>query len=632
MGISKFFVNNRQNSLQLSIAIFFLSFLLYANTLGHHYTQDDAIVITENIFTQKGFSGIPDILKNDTFLGFFKTEDKLNLVSGGRYRPLSLIMFVVERELFGKTPFVGHLFNVLMFSLLCLLIFLCLKYIFTHNRIGLDHDKATLFALVVTLIYVVHPVHTEVVANIKGRDEILCMIGSIGALFSSWKYSIEGKTKYLVIAFISMFLGLMSKENAISFVAIIPFSLYILGGKTWRNIVKPTAVILLAAIGFVIIRGLIVKSSLGETPMELMNNPFLKWENNQYIPFLISEKIAAIAFVLLKYLQLLIFPHPLTHDYYPREIGVMQLSDIVVIFSILIIIGLMALAIIKRNEWKIYSFSIFYFVATLFLMTNILFPIGTHMNERFLFMPSLGFALLLGYLLVKLAMIKPKLTWSVFLILIFSFSLKSINRNMVWRNDYTLFTTDVKTSSNSAKILNAAGGALLTEGEKLSDVEERKQLANKAEEYLIKAIEIHPTYGSAYLLLGNAYFYQEKYEKAIATYEKCQEIQPNNEDVTRNLAVALRDAGRHAGEKEGNITKSENYLLRSIGINNSDSETLRLLGVVKGIQGNHTEAIKYFKILVDKYPNNKGAIENLMKAYINAGQPDKAKELQGKLD
>ncbi|MEZ4950405.1 MAG: hypothetical protein R2784_13615 [Saprospiraceae bacterium] len=71
------------NKSLVSWLIFLVSFLLYANTLSHGYTQDDAIVITDNEFTQKGIAGIPDILKYDTFRGFFKVEGKDKLVARG---------------------------------------------------------------------------------------------------------------------------------------------------------------------------------------------------------------------------------------------------------------------------------------------------------------------------------------------------------------------------------------------------------------------------------------------------------------------------------------------------------------------------------------------------------------------
>ncbi|MEL7021688.1 MAG: tetratricopeptide repeat protein, partial [Bacteroidota bacterium] len=108
------------------MGIFLLAVLLYANTLTHDYTQDDAIVIYENEFTTQGLAGIPDILKYDTFRGFFKEEGKDQLVAGGRYRPLTLVMFAAEVELFGQSPLVGHLINILLYGLVGVLLYLVL--------------------------------------------------------------------------------------------------------------------------------------------------------------------------------------------------------------------------------------------------------------------------------------------------------------------------------------------------------------------------------------------------------------------------------------------------------------------------------------------------------------------------
>ena len=97
-ALPSFFHNTKLNCW----LIMAFSFLIYAGTLFHDYTQDDAIVIYDNMFTKQGVSGIPGILKYDTFYGFFKKEGKANLVAGGRYRPLTLVMYALEVQLFSK--------------------------------------------------------------------------------------------------------------------------------------------------------------------------------------------------------------------------------------------------------------------------------------------------------------------------------------------------------------------------------------------------------------------------------------------------------------------------------------------------------------------------------------------------
>jgi hypothetical protein len=77
-----------------------LAFVLYSNTLGHKFAFDDSIVITDNTFTQKGLAGIPDLVSRDFFEGVYG-EGGMEL-SGGRFRPLSLVCFAVENQFFGK--------------------------------------------------------------------------------------------------------------------------------------------------------------------------------------------------------------------------------------------------------------------------------------------------------------------------------------------------------------------------------------------------------------------------------------------------------------------------------------------------------------------------------------------------
>ncbi len=102
--------------------IFAFAFLLYANTLTHGFVLDDAIVITDNMFTQQGIKGVGGILSNDTFFGFFKVEGKEALVTGGRYRPMTLVLFAILYQ-FSTGPFLFHFFTVLLFALTCVVLY-----------------------------------------------------------------------------------------------------------------------------------------------------------------------------------------------------------------------------------------------------------------------------------------------------------------------------------------------------------------------------------------------------------------------------------------------------------------------------------------------------------------------------
>ena len=155
------------------------SCLIYANTLGHEFTQDDAIAIYKNEFTTQGLAGIPDILSKDTFHGFFG-GDKSGLVSGGRYRPLTLIYFAVLWEIFESNPLPYHISSVIMYGLLCVLLY----FFFLKLRPFKKKDSNLFWAVISTLTFAAHPIHTEVVANVKGLDEIWSLgLGLLSTLF-----------------------------------------------------------------------------------------------------------------------------------------------------------------------------------------------------------------------------------------------------------------------------------------------------------------------------------------------------------------------------------------------------------------------------------------------------------------
>lgn len=607
-----------------------VAFMLYANTLGHDYTQDDAIVIYDNMFTQDGISGIPGILSKDTFFGFFKEAGKEKLVSGGRYRPFTLIMFAVEWQFFGKSPFIGHLINILLYCFLCIMIYKTMSIMFLGNSGAEDH-RLLLFVFLASLFYACHPIHTEAVANIKGRDEIMTFLGSVIALWAAFKYHYTNHKKWLIAAFISFFIGLMSKENAITFLAIVPvgFLLFAKKKKSSPSLISTMMPFVAATILFLVIRYAVLGLDFGGTPNELMNNPFLKIEGNKYVPFNFMEQMATIFYTLGKYVVLLIFPHPLSHDYYPRSIDIMQFSDWQSTLSLLLYVGLAIGFFFFYKRDKYLSFAILFFIATLSIVSNIVFPIGTNMSERFIFIPSLGYAIILSRLMWKY-IANEKLILAISGLILLGYSVKTITRNNVWVNDFTLFTTDVLHNDKSAKLLNAAGGALSTTAADMAAGPQKTQYLNQAIEYLNKAIVIHPTYRNAYLLLGNSHYYLKNYELSIANYDQALSYDPNFKDAIANLPIALREGGRHMGQNVQNYEIAEKWLTRATQVNPQDVESFRLLGITYGVRGQHQQAIKYFQKAIDLRPDMADNYNSMATAYQQMGNIEKANEYYSK--
>ena len=615
--------------------IFAFSILLYVNTFTHDYAVDDAIVITENMFTTQGVEGIGGILKYDTFYGFFKDPEKATLVAGGRYRPLSLVFFAFEVELFGQSPFIGHLVNALLYGLTSILLYWLLLQLFTPVR--QDRTYAFFIALCGALLFAAHPLHTEVVANIKGRDEILTLLGSLGALALSLRAYRQEQRLWNIFAGLVFFLALFSKENAITFLAVVPLTYYFFSRAHGGKIFRQTLPFLLAAVIFLLIRGSILGWQLNEPVSEMMNNPFIKVENGRYLPFTAGEKLATITFTMGKYIQLLIFPHPLTHDYYPRQIGVMSWSDWQVLFSfgICLVLGILAVRGIRKKDPV--SFGILYFFATISIVSNLFFPVGTHMSERLIYMPSVGYCLVIPVLLFRLSrrlapnqhlaafrQLYPALGIAAFLTLFYGFL--TVARNPAWADNFTLFSTDVQVSKNSAKLQNAMGGELVTQASKLEEGPERERMLQAAIQHLQRAISIHPNYKNAYLLSGNAHFYLGAWEEAIKYYGQALQLDPGYQEASGNLAIAYRDAGRFYGENQGDLDRAVRYLEQSYQMRPDDYETARLLGVAYGIMGNTTKAVEYFNKAAELNPESADALYNLGSAYYNAGNPEKGQE------
>ena len=209
-----------------------ISTLIYIQTVSYEYTMDDAIVITDNMFTDQGLKGIPGIFEFDTFYGYFKEAGNAQLVSGGRYRPFTLAMFAVEKSLFGSNPFFGHLINVLLFAFTNIFLFRILKKLFS---LKLTQRNGLSIAFISVLLFATHPIHSEVVANIKGRDEIMSLFGCLLALWFGLKWVDSGKIGFLILGLLSYFAALLSKENAVSLLVIFPAALYVFKEKDIRQ-------------------------------------------------------------------------------------------------------------------------------------------------------------------------------------------------------------------------------------------------------------------------------------------------------------------------------------------------------------------------------------------------------------
>lgn len=584
--------------------------LLYANTLDLNYALDDTLMITDNSFTKKGIHGIKDIFTNDAFVGFL---GKNNLLPGGRYRPLSQVMFALEYQLFGFNPFVGHLINIILYGLLCMMLLSILIKVFHQYR---SEKWFRYFPLFATLLFAAHPIHTEVVANIKGRDEIMCLIASLGALYFSLKYIDNKKVYNLVLSFFILFLGILSKENAVTFVAIIPLCIFFykkVSVKEYLIIILP---LILAFIASFALRTAFIGLRSKYLETELLNNPFL------FASF--SEKYATIMLTWLKYLWLTFFPYTLTHDYYPKQIPIIGWSDPRAFLTFIIFAAISVFGILKIRKKNFYAFGILFFILAFSISSNLVFNIGTFMNERFLFTPLLGFTIIVSYFLNK-SLIKFlhnnfNIIISIFLIIMLAYSLKTVTRNRVWKDDFTLFTTDVKVSTNSNKCNTSAGGKLIEKSDSTIDETEKYRYLNQAVTYLNKANEIYPKNQNSWLLLGNAYAKLMNYPESRKCYDYCLKLNPNDEKAMNNMLYIAQKSYNEKQYRESLI--SYNYLLKK---KSSETDFIYYMGLNYRGLNKFDSAIYFLNKVIEIKPDNSESYARLGEIYgQNLNQLDKS--------
>jgi Flp pilus assembly protein TadD len=533
-------------------------------------------------------------------------------------------------------PFIFHLFTVLLFAFTCVVLYRTLLLLLAPEGQPATatawSNASPMVAWFSSLLFAVHPIHTEVVANIKGCDEILTLLGCLGALYFTLKFWDTRQSKWAIAAGLSFLIACLSKENAAAYAILIPLALLFFRPNQEKNtsIWKASFPVLGAFVLFFLLRGTILQWRFGGEPMELMNNPFLKLEGNQWVKFLPAERLATIFYTLWKYVQLLFVPHPLTHDYYPRQIGIKSFGDPQVLLSLALYGSMAYLAVRGIPKKDPVAFAIFLYLLPLGIVSNLVFPIGTNMGERFAFMPSVGFCFLMGLVLYQGFKRSQNLTLACFGLVAVLFSLKTILRNPAWESNEKLFMTDATVSINSAKLQNACGGVLFDRATKEKDLEKQRVLCMQALPHLDQAIKIYPNYKDAYISRGGAHFVLKEFPDAIADYKRAIQLAPDEAKLKTYLALALRDGGRYYGETKSDIANAFKCFEESWQINPKDPETARLMGVANGIQGNHTKAIEWFTKGVEVAPNDAGYIWDLGLAYAASGNQAKWDELRQK--
>jgi hypothetical protein len=639
------------------------TFICYANTLGHQMAFDDLQAIQKNEFVWKGIRGIPEILNHDTYFSYNTKTNTKNISPGGRYRPLSIITFAIEQEFVGtwhknvperliwdvngngiaepdedlngdkimspddffeRGMGLRHFNNILIYLVGILLIYMFLiKY---ANIIKPD------VIFLACLLFTVHPIHTEVVANIKSRDELFSLFFIFLSLLFVFRF-VKSELKFDLLFFgLFSFFALLSKEYAIMLPLLIIVSIITLNMKSIKAILTWKLLITLVLISLILILCynyfqaqlilflLVPYVFIGVKYIIKNSIPALFWMlgfvffvylylrfnatvevgnyelfNSNIItnPFLLAkptEVWATKIFICMKYLYQLFYPQPLICDYNFNSIPYRSFIDYEVWVSITVYLVMIISTVYFTVKPNKIGFPLAVFLIFLLPVSNLILSIGATMGERFIFHSSIGFCLMIAW---PLHWLKPKgrllqinyrivFLFAVYLICAVLIVL-TIKRNKDWENNITLFDADYPKVPNNINLLHSKAYNNLLKAEKSVDEKQKKMLLQQSIYYIDKGLQIDGSYLYFYQTLAQDFYMLKEYDNA----------------------VAVANAGLKLDAKNFIF----NYVKESV------SKEYIILGINEFKKNNKDpSSIKYFNKAIKAWPNNTDAYYN--KAYV----------------
>lgn len=586
---------SRRDSLVIAGLLGLVAFLLYLPTVGHDYALDDYAVIVDNQFTREGLGGIDDILSRAYWAG--KDEQYAHF----SYRPLSLITFALEKQLFGLNPQVGHLVNVALYGLTGALLFLLLTRLLSQEH--------PLLPLLSSLLFVVHPIHTEVVANIKSRDEILTLLFLLGAMYYCHRYFRNGSVSFMAGGCLMFLLALLSKESAVTFLIVIPWTLYFFAGSSARQYLQAGATRSDARrsleIGLALLFSLALYLALrayvlgGEVDIDVQatRSPI---DNVLYGSHSLVERLATACLIFGKYFRLLLLPFPLVHSYSFGQVALIDFSDVRAIAGLVLFLAAVLYSVLRFKTRSVIAYAIVYYLITYAITSNTFILIGATMAERFMYVPSLGFCLFIAVVLLRVMRLAPcaqdlsslrrclkdNVAFTLLAVAVLAgYVAIGQARIPAWKNNVTLYTEDlVRVPGNPVVVAHyyialIKHAALVEPGPRNVLLAEAIARVKRSENIYRADPRVHRYLGSeCYFALGRLYQESRQHQFALDSFERARKLGKDN------------------------------------------AKTHFRIGMINDALGEYQAAIESYRQAIDLEPDYKEAFYNLGNTYTRTGE------------
>lgn len=475
-----------------------LTILVYGNTLQNGFTMDDEMYILRN--HQVTDLSPRMLLEPNQFSNVF--------------RPATFATFALNWKLGGANAVGYHVFNLLLHAMVTLLLYLLLR------TLMVSVPRAPTIAFVAALLFAVHPIHTEAVASITGRSELL----AAGFLLAAWLLHLHDRPILVLVCFV---LALLSKESAVVFVPLVLAGDYVRGNL--KSLFRYSSIAGTAA-GYLALFWKVQGGRFGEKSINFLDNPLA------HLPAIL--RIPNALRIAWKYVGLQLYPAKLSCDYSYNAILLYANLRHTALAAVAtgLVLALWIWALWKRkNEW--FLAGTIYFAA--FAITaNLLVPTGTIMAERLIYLPSAGFCLLVALIWIRLKERQRNLAWAALAIVVVALAARTVVRNRDWRDNFTLYSAAVRVVPGSAKMRTDLGAEYMYRG----------QLDAARLEYQT-ALAIFPNDPGAVEWLGLLDARTGNDQEALQLLKTALALTPrsgiNYEFVVVNLAVQLMKSGEN---------------------------------------------------------------------------------------
>jgi Flp pilus assembly protein TadD len=563
------------------ICLIFMSTVIYLNALHNQFVFDDIPLVFDNYF-------VKHIEKIPTY--FFTSFEKIP------YRPLRMITYAIDYQLTGLNPVGYHISSIVFHALTTLVLYFTILALTGKSRV----------AFFAACLFAVHPVHTDSVAYISGRRDILSTLFYLLGFYCFLKARQKEKPYLLILVLAAYLLALASKEMAVT-LPVICFLYDLLenlsAGESFFERCS-TAVKQSISRNRLFYLSFLVPAILFTCYKVLIKSPSNKvgfYGGDLYIQVLTVGKI------LMYYIKLLFFPINLLADYsfnsFPLSTSFFEPTTLLS-FALLCSLAVLTVKLLNRN--KTMAFAVLWFFITLLPVCHII-PHHELLAEHYLYLPSFGFVLLIALVLENTL---TSTTWRrsillgfVFVILLFA--TRTFYRNYDWKNSFTLWSKTVATSPNCVRAINNLG----------IEYYKRKNY-KEAESLYQRALKIQPAYEKAYYNLGNLYRVKQDFARALAMYQKTAQLNPNNFRNHNNLGNAYA--------MQGLYPQALKAYQRALRQKPRYAEAHNNLGNVYRSLGQPDRAINHYQKAIELNSQYKDAYHNLASVYGELKQYDKA--------